>query len=335
MPRLDLGAAMKRREFLTFLGGAAVAWPVVARAQKDKKLVYIGFISGLDRAGAAGFIDAFLQGLAAFGYVSPGTLKFDTLFADNALDRIPGLVDELERRNVDIIVTHAAATESVVRGHRTVPAVYEFSADPVSLGIATDLAHPLFNATGITLMLAELNSKRLELLHEIVPDLRRIAIIANPSHPGMELERRDSENKARQLGINISFFPTANRRELDHAFDAIAADLPQAMLVFSEGFVVENRHYILNFAMSRRIPVVSGWAVMAQSGAVCTYGPRLVESYRRVAYLVDRILHGAKPVELPIEQPTVLELVVNLKSAKILGLIIPPSVLAKADAVIE
>src|SRR5262245_47391773 len=130
-PVLISGAIMRRREFITFLGGAAVAWPVGARAQKDKKLVYIGFISGLDRAGAAGFIDVFLQGLAAFGYVSPGTLKFDTFFADNALDRIPGFVDELERRHVDIIVTHAAATESVVRKHRTVPRRYEFSPDPV------------------------------------------------------------------------------------------------------------------------------------------------------------------------------------------------------------
>ncbi|MGC2044055.1 MAG: ABC transporter substrate-binding protein [Pseudolabrys sp.] len=326
---------MRRREFITLLGGAAVALPVAARAQKDARPVYIGFISGLDSGGAAGFIDAFLQGLTALGYVRPTTLKFDTLFADNALDRIPALVGELERRHVDIIVTHAAATESVVRANRTIPAVYEFSADPVSLGIATDLAHPLFNATGITLMLAELNSKRLELLHEIVPDLRRIAVIANPLHPGVELERRDSENKARQLGINISFFPTANREQLDRAFDAIATDAPQAMLVFSEGFVVENRQFILNFAMSRRIPVVSGWAVMAQSGALCTYGPRLVESYRRVAYLVDRIAHGAKPADLPIEQPTVLELVVNLKSAKILGLTIPPPVLVKADTVIE
>jgi len=326
---------MRRRDFITFAGGAAVAWPVVAYAQKGTKPAYIGFVSGLDSAGAAGFIDAFLQGLAALGYARPTTLKFDTLFADNALDRIPALVEEMERRRVDIIVTHAAATESVVRANRTIPVVYEFSADPITLGIATDLAHPLFNATGITLMLAELNSKRLELLHDIVPGLRRIAVIANPLHPGVELERRDSENKARQLGINISFYPTANRGELDRAFEAIGADLPQAMLVFSEGFVVENRQYILNFAMSRRIPVVSGWAVMAQSGAVCTYGPRLVESYRRVAYLVDRIVHGAKPVELPIEQPTVLELVVNLKSAKILGLTIPASVLVKADTVIE
>jgi putative tryptophan/tyrosine transport system substrate-binding protein len=326
---------MRRREFIKLLSSAAVAWPFGALAQKDTKPAYIGFLSGLDKAGAGSFISAFREGLASHGYVEPATLKMDTLFADSAFDRIPALVGELEQRRADIIVTHAAATESVVRANRTIPVVYEFSADPVSLGIAIDLAHPLFNATGITLMLAELNSKRLELLHELVPDVRRIAVIANPQHAGVELERRDSEAKAHQLGIQISFFPTGSRTELDRAFEVISAESPQAMLVFSEGFVVENRHYILNFAMSRRIPVVSGWAVMAESGALCTYGPRLVESYRRVAYLVDRILHGAKPAELPIEQPTVLELVVNLKSAKILGLKIPSTVLVQADRVIE
>jgi len=326
---------MRRREFMTLVGGALATWPRAARAQKGIKPAYIGFISGLDNAGAASFISAFREGLTARGYVEPGTLKIEALFADSALDRIPAFVGELERRRVDIIVTHAAATESVVRANRTIPVVYEFSADPVSLGIATDLAHPLFNATGITLMLAELNSKRLELLHQIVPDPRRIAVIANPLHPGVDLERRDSEAKARQLGIEISFFPTANKADLDRAFDKITAASVQGMLVFSEGFVVDNRQYILNFAMSRHIPVVSGWAVMAQSGAICTYGPRLVESYRRVAYLVDRILQGAKPVELPIEQPTALELVVNVKSAKILGLTIPPAVLVQADTVIE
>ena len=169
---------MRRREFITLIGGAAVAWPLGARAQKGTRPAYIGFISGLDKAGAAGFIDAFRDGLAGRGYVEPSTLKIDTLFAEFVLIRIPALIEESERRRVDIIVTHASATESVVRGHRTIPALYQFRADPVSLGIATDLAHPLFNATGITLMVAELNSKRLELLHEIVPDLA--ALLSSP-----------------------------------------------------------------------------------------------------------------------------------------------------------
>ncbi len=328
---------MRRRQILALLGGAAMASSSAMRAAAAQGAgpARVGFISGGDQAAAADFLNALRDGLAEHGFVEPRTLKMDLLFADYALERVPGLIAELERRRVDVIVTHAAATPIVVKGQRTIPVVYEFSADPVTTGIAADLAHPLFNATGITLMRSELNSKRLELLHEIAPEMRRVAVIANPLHPGEELERADLQAKARQLGIAISFFPTPNRRELDSALGTIATNPPQALVLFSDGFVVENREYIINFAMSRHLPVVSGWAVMAKSGALCTYGPRLVESYRRAAYFVDRILKGAKPAELPIEQPTVLELVINLNSAKTLGLTIPPTVLARADEVIE
>jgi putative ABC transport system substrate-binding protein len=323
---------MRRREFIRLFCGAAAAWPLTARAVGP---AHIGFISSLDPSAAAGFLDALRDGLAAYGYSDPGSLKLDPLFADNHLERVPALLEELERRHVNVIVTHAAATISVVKGNRTIPAVYEFSADPVALGIATDLAHPLFNATGVTLMMAELNSKRLEALHEIEPNIRRIAIVANPLHPGSEFERKDSETKAQQLGMEISFFPTPNNEELDRALSAIETGHLQAMVLFSDAFVVEHRKQIIEFAMRRGIPIISGWSVIADSGALCTYGPRLVESYRRVAYFVDRILKGAKPNELPIEQPTVLEFVVNLKTAKTLGITIPPTVLARADRVIE
>jgi putative ABC transport system substrate-binding protein len=248
---------------------------------------------------------------------------------------MPALVAELERRRVAIIVTHAAATPIVVKGKRTVPVVYEFSADPIATGIAVDLAHPLYNATGITLMKAELNGKRIELLHEIAPEIRRVAVIANPLHAGEASEWAVLQAKAKQLDIQLTFFATPNRAELDNALASIASDLPQAIIAFSDGFVVEYRDAIINFAMSRRLPLFSGWAVMAKSGALCTYGPRLVESYRRTAYFVDRILMGTSPAELPIEQPTILELVINQKTAAALGLAIPADVLARADEVIE
>jgi putative tryptophan/tyrosine transport system substrate-binding protein len=328
---------MRRREFIILLGGAAVFASSTMRAAAPQRSVpaRVGFISGIDEGGAADFVSALREGLAAYGYVEPRTLKFDPRFAEFALERVSPLVEELERERVDVIVTHAAATGIVVKASRTIPAVYEFSADPVTLGIATDLAHPLYNATGISLMSPQLNGKRLELLHEIAPDIRRIAVLANPLHPGQQLERADSEAKARQLGINIAFYAVPNREELDRALSSIQADPPQAMVLFSDAFVVENREHIINFAMSRRMPVISGWAVMAKAGALCTYGPRLIESYRHVAYFVDRILKGAKPAELPIEQPTVIELVINLNSANTLGITIPPTVLVRADEVIE
>jgi putative tryptophan/tyrosine transport system substrate-binding protein len=324
---------MRRRDLLPVLGGTMIA--LRASAVEGAEPVRVGFVSGGDEKGAADFVAALRDGLADEGYREPGTLSLERQYANYSLERIPELVAELERRRVALIVTHAAATPIVVKGYRTIPVVYEFSADPVATGIAEDLAHPLFNATGITLMKAELNSKRLEFLHEIAPEIHRVAVITNPLHAGEERERADLGAQAEQLGIRLAFFSTPNRAELDRALDAIKTDRPQAVIAFSEGFVVENRYTIINFAMTQRLPVISGWAVMAKSGALLTYGPRLVESYRRTAYFVGRILKGTKPAELPIEQPTKFEFVINLKTAKALGLTIPPLVLARADEVIE
>ena len=324
---------MLRRKVITLLGGSVVAlrtWAV-----ESAEPARVGFVSAGDEKGAAAFVAALREGLAAEGYQEPGTLHLQCLYADYSLDRVAGLVAELERRRVELIVTHAVATPIVVKGYRTVPVVYEFSADPVATGIAADLAHPFFNATGVTLMKAELNSKRLEFLHEFAPEVRRVAVITNPLHAGEEHERENLGAQAEQLGIHISFFPTPNRAELDRALDAIAAAPPQALIAFSEGFVVENRDTIINFAIKHRLPLISGWAIMAQSGALLTYGPRLEESYLRAAYFVGRILKGAKPGDLPIEQPTRFELVVNRKTADALGLKIPPSILARVDEVIE
>jgi ABC-type uncharacterized transport system substrate-binding protein len=324
---------MRRRDFLIMLAGAITTLRAVAvRAAPS---VRVGFVSGGDEKGAKDFVAALRDGLGAAGYREPETLSLDLLYADYALERIPALVAELERRRVALIVTHGAATPIVVMGEHTVPVVYEFSADPVATGIATDLAHPLFNATGITLMKAELNGKRLGLLHEIVPAVHRVAVIANPLHAGEASERADLAAKAKQIGIDLAFFATPNRTELDRALAAMSADLPQAIIAFSDGFVVENRKAIIDFATSRRLPLISGWAIMAKSGALCTYGPLLVDSYRRTAYYVDRILKGTRPTNLPIERPTILELVINLRAAKALGIEVPPSLLARADEVIE
>lgn len=324
---------MRRRQFLATLAGSGLALgtaPAIGAAP-----AHIGFVSGDDKHGAAGFVKALRDGLAAEGYRGPDTLNLDLVYADYALDRIPTLVAALERGGVALIVTHAAATPIVVKGARSVPAVYEFSADPVATGIARDLAHPLFNATGVTLMRAELNRKRLDFLHQIMPGLRRVAIIANPLHAGEAGEQAEIAAEAERLGITIRVYPTPDRPALERALAAIAADPPQAILALSEGFVVANRQTIIDFGLQRRIPVVSGWAVMARSGALFTYGPRLVESYRRTAYFVGRILGGSRAEDLPIEQPTVFELVLNLKTAKALGIGMPPELLAEADDAIE
>ena len=323
---------MQRRNFMATLG-LAIAVPFSVPAARPPR---VGFLSGGDEKGAESFVAAMRDGLQAEGYTVPATITLDLVYADYALDKVPLLVAELQRRGADLIVTHAAATPIVVRDkERLVPAVYEFSADPIEVGIATDLAHPLFNATGVTLMKAELNGKRLEFLHELAPSVRRVAVIANPLHEGEANERADLSAKAEELGIRLDFFKTPNRPELDRALAAIKADPPDAIVAFSEGFVVENRKLILSVADSLKLPLVSGWAIMAKSGALFTYGPRLVESYRRTAYFVGRLLKGAKPADLPIERPTVLELVLNLKTARTLGLQIPQTLVARADDTID
>ncbi|HZT88450.1 MAG TPA: ABC transporter substrate-binding protein [Stellaceae bacterium] len=323
---------MRRRDFVAAIGGGVAT--ALTRPAWSAATARIGFISGDDEKAAATFVSAMRDGLAAEGYGEPDTLMLELLYANDQLDRIPALVANVAGRT-DLIVTHAAATPVVVKAQRPVPVVYEFSADPVATGIAADLAHPLFNATGITLLKAELNEKRLEFLHEIAPQLHRVAVVANPLHPGEETERAVLSAKAQRLGIHLDFFATPDGAALDRAMAAIAADPPEAIVAVSEGFIVSHRAAILDFAVTRRIPVISGWAVMAQSGALLTYGPRLVESYRRTAYFAARILKGAKPADLPIEQPTVLDLVINLRSARALGLTIPNVLLARADEVIE
>ena len=319
---------MRRRDLVATLG-VAVAVPRFALAARRAR---IGFISGGDEKGAETFVAAMRDGLGALGYAEPETIAFDQLYADYEMSKVPSLVAELQSRSVDLIVTHAAATPIIVQDkERSTSVVYEFSADPIAIGIA----HPLFNATGITLMRAELNSKRLELLHELVPVVGRVAVIANPLHGGEANERADLAASAQKLGIKLEFFKTPNRPELDRALAAISANPPDAIVAFSEGFVVENRDLIIGLANSRKLPLVSGWAIMAKSGALLTYGPRLVESYRRTAYFIDRILKGAKPEELPIERPTVIELVLNLKTARTLGLQIPQTLMALADDAID
>jgi putative tryptophan/tyrosine transport system substrate-binding protein len=327
-----MGARSSRRRLCLGVAAwaAAPSWRL-ARAATQR----VGFISGGDADGAADFLAALGADLARRGHAQPESLAFDARFADGDLARVPTFVTDLEQARAAVIVTHAIATTLVVQAPRKVPVVYEFSADPVAAGIAADLAHPLFNATGITLMLAELNGKRLDLFKQILPDMRRVGVLANALHPGQERERAVVEDEARQQGLRTSAYTMRSEADLDAALAALASAPPEGLLVLSDGFVVTHRRKILDFALARRLPVISGWAIMADSGALCTYGPRLAESFARVGYFVDRILKGAAPSALPIEQPTILELVINLKTARQLGLSVPTAVLARADHVIE
>ena len=327
---------MKRRTLLSsVLVAAGASLPRVSTAQVAGRPARIGWVTAQRAASLAPYVATFRAGLADLGRTEGRDVAIEFRYADDVPERVPSLVDELVRLPVDVIVAQGEAVSTINEMKLTVPIVYVTSGDPVLSGFADSLARPHPNMTGLTFMSVEFNGKRLELLREIVPTSRRVAIIANPEHPGEVNERAYSVDAGRKLGLSVQLYATRTGDDLTAAFATMARDPPQGLILFSDGFAVQNRVRIIEAATRLRIPVLAGWAVFAESGAVCTYGPRLSDSYRRLAYYVDRILKGAKPAELPIEQPATFEMVVNLKAAQDLGLAIPPAVLLRADRLIQ
>jgi putative ABC transport system substrate-binding protein len=325
---------MKRRDFLAS-AIALAATPGSLMAEGAPKAARIGWLTAQNESSLTPYLAAMRTGFADLGYIEGRNLTIEYRYGNDVVGRVPELAAELVKLPVDIIVAQGAAVSEISKLGLPVPVVYVFSADPVSAGLAESLARPRGNMTGLTFMAAELNGKRLEILRDIIPDLRRVAIVANSEHGGVHLERANSEEVGRRLGLVIRYYPTPTRDKLNDAFSAMAADPPQAISVFSDGFAVQNRQSIIDFATSQQAPVIAAWPIFARSGAICSYGPRLSESYLRLASYVDRILKGAKPADLPIEQPTKFETVVNQRTAKALGLTFPQSLLVSADEVIE
>jgi putative tryptophan/tyrosine transport system substrate-binding protein len=325
---------MDRRAFLASTVAIAAATRRVS-AQSAAKISTIGWLTAQQASSLTPFLGAFRSGLAELGYVEHRNLEIEYRYGDDNLLRVAPLAAELVRKPVDLLVVQGAAVPLVYELKLPIPSVYIFSGDPVVAGFAESLAHPRGNMTGLTFMAAELNGKRLEILRDIVPSLRRVAVIANPEHPGSQMERAYSEETARRLGLDMEFFGTATQDQLTAAFGAMDPHPPQAISLFADGFAIQNRQRIIDFGMKHRAPVISGWPVFARSGAICSYGPKLSESYRRLASYVDRVLKGARPSDLPIERPTKFEMVVNMKTAKTLGLTVPNSIIVAADELIE
>ena len=325
---------MNRRRLIKTLGSVAVAATGFSAMAQERRIARIGFIGGGEASDSATFLTNLRIGLAQFGYGAANARLLER-YAGREPERIQGLIDELEASGVDVIVTHAAAVLLVVRARRTTPVVYQLSADPVSAGLTAELSKPRNNATGITLMTAELNGKRLDLLREIIPGCRSLSVIYNPLHGGEHLERAWVEDRARALDFAVAYHPAADRPTLEKVLDAAAARPPDAILLLSDGFLQTQRAPVMAFAARMRVPAIAGWTIFAESGALFSYGPRIPEMTQRVAVYVDRILNGAKTADLPIERPTLFELVINLDTATRLGLTLPATVIARADRVIE
>jgi putative ABC transport system substrate-binding protein len=323
---------VKRREFIGLLGGAA-AWPLTARAQQAVgKIVTIGVLAIEPWPP----IDTFRQALNNIGYIEGKNDRFEYRYAEGYNERLPELANDLADLNVDVIVTWGTdAVLAAKQATTTIPIVMGTIGDPLGSGIVTNLARPGGNVTGSSSRAAELESKRLELLKEAVPGLSRAAILFNPTNVSMPLALQSARKGAQMLHVSLAIYEVRDTTTLDAAFVTLTKDRPDALMVPADTFLVSQRSRIAQFAIENKLPSVYTFREYIEAGGLIAYTPNYHDLFRRAASYVDKILKGAKPGELPIGQPTKFQLVINLKTAKALGLVIPRALLVGADQVIE
>jgi putative tryptophan/tyrosine transport system substrate-binding protein len=324
---------VRRRQFLRTVGAGSLLVSLPALAQQ--KQFRIGWISSDTAADGSPSFEAFRQGLSELGYVEGRNLVIAARWGDGSAEHTDQLVAELVRLRPDVIVTLGPAALSVRKAGSAIPVVFGFSGDPLQAGFVDSLSRPGGNLTGISFMTLELVGKRIELLKETLPRAKRLAIIANPQHPGDQAEQRASHAAAKTLGLADEFFEARNAAQLETALNSIAKSRADAMVVFPTASLMRHREQIAAFATKHRIPAISGWAQFAEGGNLMSYGPNLRETFRRLAFFTDKILKGVRPSDIPVELPTQFELVINLKTAKALGIKIPQSILVRVDRVIE
>jgi putative ABC transport system substrate-binding protein len=328
---------VRRREFIGLLGGVAVAWPLAAHAQQPT-MPLLGVLDSGSADKNEQYLAPFWQGLSEAGYVEGQNVAAEYRWADGRYDRLPGLAADLVRRQVNVIAVPSSTPAALAAkaATSTTPIVFGVGDDPVKLGLVASLARPGGNATGINFFIGELVAKRLGLLRELLPRAARIAVLVNPTDVvRTEAVARDVEAAARDIGLQVQFFNASTIREIDAAFAILVRDRPDALFISPDSFFNRRRVHLAIFAASYAIPAAYGVRDYAEAGGLISYGTSLADSRRQVGVYAGRILKGAKPADLPVLQPTKFELVVNLSAAKALGLEIPPSLLARADEVIE
>src|SRR5712692_1804545 len=324
---------MDRRAFLGILAGGLLAAPLAAEAQPAGKPYRVGVLSG-GSAAANPVIRAFQEGLQALGWVEGRNIAIESRFADGHMERLAGLAVELVRLEVQVIVAGpSTVAQAACQATATIPIVMVGVGDPVKLGFIKSLSHPGGNMTGLASLLPELGAKSLQLLAELVPGLNRVAVLLNPDNPLHEV--KDAEAAAKLVGLQIVTVRARTPEEFPMAFGAIVKAQAGAVDIWGDPVFSRHRVALLDLAMKSRLPTMFRGRPDVVAGGLVAYGPDFVDLYRRAARYVDKILKGAKPADLPVEQPTKLELVINLKTAKALGLTIPPSLLLRADEVIR
>jgi ABC-type uncharacterized transport system substrate-binding protein len=326
---LDLG----RRQFLTLLGGATAAWPLAARAQQAGKLPTIGIL-GTDALIWHPWMTAFVRRLRELGWIEGRTVAIEYRWSEGRRERADEIAAEFVRLEVDGVVTNAPGAAALKQATSTIPIVFALAVDPVGGGLVASLARPGGNVTGLSFQGTDSAGKRLELLREVVPRLRRLAIIADVGFPQAVLEMGEVEATARTLGIEVAPLEVRRAGDIAPAFEALNAQA-DALYVVATALIAANRSRIITLALGARLPMVFNDRTHVQAGGLLSYGPSFADMFRRTAELVDKILRGTKPSDIPVEQPTKFELVVNVTTAKALGLTIPESFLSRADEVIE
>jgi putative ABC transport system substrate-binding protein len=329
---------MRRREFITLLGGAAasVSLPFAAHAQQSRKVPRIGVLLPGTPASFSRRTKAFLEGLRDLGYLEGQTIEIEWKWGQDRVEGLPELAAELVRRNVEVIVTGGTPAAKALKGATgTIPIVMAIIGDPVAAGLVDSLARPGGNATGFSIVAPDLSGKRLELLREIVPNVSPVAVMLNTRNPQSQFELKETQTAARALGLRLHPIQVSPDDTLEQAFAAMSNASARTLIILTDPIFFSQRKSIVDLAARHRLPAMYFFQEFAKEGGLVSYGPSDLDLYRRSATYVDRILKGAKAGELPVEQPTKFELVINLKTAKAIGLDIPPMLLARADEVIE
>jgi putative tryptophan/tyrosine transport system substrate-binding protein len=326
---------MRRRTFIAVLGGAA-AWPMVARAQQARYVPIIGYVAPTNPLIPSRSTGAFLQRLRELGWIDGQTITIESRWAAGRPERLEEIAAELVRLNVDLIVTSSTNDSIVVkRVAPQIPMVFAVSGDPVGFGLVASLARPGGNVTGLSIQSPESAGKRVQLLREVVPDLRRLAILGNPSSPNVMLEVSDAQAAARTFGLDVTTAEMRQAADINASTFELLKSRADALFIVADPLVNTNRILIGTLALGARLPTSCAFRELVEAGCLMSYGPYLPDLYRRAAEFADKILRGAKPADIPVEQPTKFELVINLKTAQALGIAVPPVVLAGADEVIE
>ena len=326
------GVAMRRRDFIKAVVGSTAVWPLAALAQQAGKVWRIGFIAH----GHESFYDALFEGLRDYGYEEGRNLIVERRYARGKAERFKEFAAEMVRLNVDVVVVVTTpAALAVMNASKTIPIVHPNAIDPLNTGLVVSLAHPGRNVTGGAQLTAETSGKRLDILKRVVPGLSRAAALWNPENSAIVFSWKETQGAARALGVVLQSHEVKGLKDFAPAFATIAEERPDALLVLQDAVTMQQRNEIIDFAIQKRLPSMfqeKGWAL---AGGLMSYGENLPSMYRRAAYFVDKIFKGAKPDDLPVEQATKFDLVINLSTARKIGLTIPNSVLGLADDVIE